>query len=170
MKTPRAILVSCMTLTLVGGFVLLVREASAGPRASGARLVTASIAVDGRVVLRASTSDDGHPDADEVWGYLLGQLEFKPTEAFSALGVDPASERVTLGWRKSPETEARGEPPSIELTVSHGGRDAPFELGLVRNAGEANWRVANESVRDRFPHRWITRVEAAQLTAPRRSK
>ena len=170
MKTPRAILVSCVTLTLVGGLVLLARDASAGPRASGARLVTASIAVDGQVVLRASASDDGHPDADEVWGYLLGQLEFRPTEAFSALGVDPAAERVTIGWRKSPETEARGEPPAIELEVGHGGRDAPFELGLVRTAGAETWRISSESVRDRFPYRRITRIEAAQLADPRRSK
>jgi len=170
MKIPRTLVLPLAALALVGGAALLANPAQPGSRARPARLVTASIKVDGELVLRASTSDDGHPDADEVWNYLLERLEFQPAEAFPSLGIDAASETVTLGWLKSSETEHLGDPPAISLEVAHGGHDAPFRLGLVRSKGEQAWRVDRETVENRFPYRSITRTEAAQLTDPRRRK
>jgi hypothetical protein len=132
--------------------------------------VSASIAVDGQVVLRASTSDDGHPDADLVWSYLLERLEFEPTDAFPALGIDPAAESATLGWLEGGETRARGARPEIVLDVAYGGRDTPFVLGLVRSAAQDVWRVDRATVQSRFAHRRITRAEAALLREPKRKE
>ena len=69
-------------IALLAGATLLAHASGPGTPAPAARLVRASIAVDGQVVLLASTSDDGHPDADQVWSYLLERLEFQPTDAF----------------------------------------------------------------------------------------
>lgn len=170
MKTRRSLVVPFSALALVGGGALIANAADPGSGVPAARLVTASITVDRELVLRASTSDDGHPDADEVWNYLLERLEFQPTAAFSSLGIDPASETSTIGSLESGENERRGEPPAIALEVDYGGHDTPFHLGLVRCAGQNAWRVDRKTVEDRFPHRRITRAQAAQLIEPRRRK
>ncbi len=166
MKTP--IVAPLAALVLLGVAVFAGRAlSSSGARPQ--RLVYASVTVDGELVLRGSTSDDGHPDADAVWGYLL-ELEFQPTEAFASLGIDAASEKVTLGWLKGRENAHRGDPPKIELDVAYGGRDEPFRLGLVRSPGEETWRVDPETVERRFSHRRITRAQAALLSEPKRRK
>ena len=170
MKTRRSLLVPFTALALVGGFTFLAHAADPGSGTLPMRLVSASITVGGEVVLRASTSDDGHPDADEVWNYLIEQLEFQPTEAFASLGIDPTSKAVTLGWLKGRETEHLGEPPTIAVEVAYGGHDAPFRLGLVRSPEKTTWRVDRATVERRFDYRRITRAQAAQLTNPKRTK
>jgi hypothetical protein len=152
--------------------VVLAGSGAVHPPASPglARMILATIRVDGELVLRASTSDDGHPDADAVWGYLLDRLEFEPTEAFAALGLEPTAESVTLGWLSSRENAHAGDPPKLELEVAYGGSDEPFELGLVRSKSGTTWRVAAETVEGRFSQRRISRSEAARLVAPERRK
>jgi hypothetical protein len=170
MKSLRSVRAALVAFALVVGGSLLVQAAHARAGAPPVRLVAATISVDGVVVLRASTSDDGRPDADEVWGYLIDRLAFQPTEAFAALELDPAAETVTLGWLKSRANEHLGEPPALQVEVAYGGSDAPYRLGLARAAGQETWRVARETVERRFSHRRITRAQAAMLVDPERKQ
>ena len=166
---PRLLVTAATLLALAGAARSGLAPASrASAPTTPVRLVSAAIRVDGLAVLRASTSDDGHPDADEVWGYLLESFEFKPTDDFDSLGLDPAVEEVTLGWLRGKATEHLGAPPKLEIEIEYGGLDAPFRLGLVKDPGKGTWRVARETVERRFAYRRITRRQAAQLTDPRR--
>ena len=138
----------------------------ANPGSAATRLIAASISVDGEVVLRASTSDDGHPDADEVWGYLNTALVFEPTEAFASLKIAPDANEATLGWLRGKATAHLGAPPKMIVDVAYGGLDQPFVLKLERVEG--GWRIAEETVDGRFAYRRITRREAALLDDPER--
>ena len=146
----------------------LLASSPAAPPAE--RLVSASIEVDGKVVLRASTSDDGHPDADAVWGYLRAGLEFRPTEDFGSLGVAPEALEVELGWLKSRANAHLGDPPKLAVDVAYGGYDEPYQLKLVRASGAETWRVSPETAERRFPYRRITRAQAAALEQPKRRR
>lgn len=146
----------------------MIAAATAGT-AETARLVPASISVDGEIVLRASTSDDGRPDADAVWSYLH-RLEFEPTDAFASLGLAPGDTAAELGWLRSRANAAKGEPPELVVSIAYGGRDAPYHLALERSRGSSTWRVAKETIEQRFPHRTITRAQAARLTNPERTR
>lgn len=137
------------------------------------RMVMAEVSQGERVVLRASTSDDGHPDVDEVWGYLRG-MTLEPTADFAALGVDEKSAEFTM----------RGEPfeggdgssprrPTLRLEIDYGGRAQLRELRLLRattDAGKAGWRIDPAELDRHFSGRWIRRVEAGLLEKPKRSK
>ncbi|MEM7307263.1 MAG: hypothetical protein AAF682_11365 [Planctomycetota bacterium] len=159
----------CLALVpLAAGGVLLAARGPVEP-AARARAILATVSVDGAVVLRAGTSDDGHADADEVWGYLR-RLDLHPTEAFAKLGIEAGEKSVTLGWLKSAANAHRGAPPALELSITYGGLDDPFRLGLVRAEEPGLWRVAAETVERRFAHRRITRREAALLERPGRER
>ena len=159
---------TALLLILLAGAGLLT-YALPGSTGVGQRLVQATVSVDGKVVLRASTSDDGHPDADAVWGYLH-RLEFRPTEAFAELGIDPDAGSATLGWLRSRENAHLGDPPDLELDVSYGGLDRPFRLTLVPGTDGETWRVDPATIEGRFPYRRITRAQAAQLDDPERTR
>ncbi|MEO0650567.1 MAG: hypothetical protein AAFZ65_07815 [Planctomycetota bacterium] len=163
-----------MTLrtAVAAGLLLTFGQLHGAPRTAPPpmRLVPASIAVEGQVVLRASTSDDGHPDADAVWNYLRHRLVFQPTEAFEQLEVDPRAEQITLGWLRGSDNALRGDPPALGLEVRYGGEDHPHRMTLERVAGGAGWRVAPETVERRFGHRRITRNQARALDDPDRER
>lgn len=157
-----ALLLPCLLLGALGV------HAAVGA-SSAARLVPAQIEVNGEVVLRASTSDDGHPDADAVWDYLNSELFFEPTEAFEALGIAEDARSHTLGFLKSKDNETLGEPPTLALDVSYGGRAEPRILELVRT-DSGKWKVHPETVERQFNYRWIRRWDAARLKRPKRDK
>lgn len=167
-RRPPAAGLALALLVLGTGLVSLGHALAPARSPEAVRLVSARVLVDGEVVLRGSTSDDGSPDADAVWAYLH-ELELSPTEAFGALGVEPDAAAVTLGWLKGKATEGRGDPPTLGLEIRYGGLDAPFLLGLVRSEAGDTWRVAPETVEARFPYRRITRAQAAALEDPERT-
>ena len=158
---------SLLILTLLGLGAGTAAHVTRGP--VPARLVTASVTIDGALVLQGSTSDDGHPDADAVWGYLVG-LELEPREGFAALGLADDATEATFGWLRGVKTEHLGDPPSIELAIAYGGTSTPVILKLVRTAGADTWRVAPETVERQFPYRLISRRQAAELEDPKRKR
>jgi hypothetical protein len=131
----------------------------AAAEAHAARLVKMEIRVNGKVVLETSTGDNGHPDADEVWGYL-NQTAFAPTEDFPA---NPAGKDAN-------ELVLQGDPEqgNVELRVRYGGTATTRRLKLIRVPAENGriWKVAPEEIERLFDERTITRREAAQLKTP----
>jgi hypothetical protein len=165
---------------LVAG--IAVSRVPASARAS-ARYVPAEIRVDGVTVLRASTSDDGSPDADAVWDYQRATLAYEETEAFAEARkgtavvvreVDGARECIL----QSPEVvdedgKQQRRKPIVEVDVSYGGRARVFEARLVERKsadGRAHWLLAVEAVERMFSHREISRREASLLADPERTR
>lgn len=157
-----ALLAFLFALTVVLG--LAAARGGAEAREPAARFIRASLAVDGREILESSTSDDGHPDVDEVWGYLRG-LEFTPTAEFEELGLAPDAPKLLL--------EKKGEPRAIVLEVGYGGEVRTGRLELERGVdgkGKAFWKLAPAEIERLFPYRLISRAEAARLREPKRAR
>jgi hypothetical protein len=134
------------------------------PPAPSARFVRASIHLDGREILRGSTSDDGSPDVDAVWGYLKG-LEFQVTEELQKLALPTDGSELVL--------EKKGEPNAIVLAVAYGGEARTWRLSLSRvlaSDGTPCWKLRPTEIERLFPYRLISRAEAARLREPTRSR
>jgi hypothetical protein len=132
--------------------------------APSARFIPASIAIDGREILRGSTSDDGHPDVDAVWGYLRG-IAFTPTEELAKLGLATDAAELLL--------EKKGEPKAIVLDLAYGGEARTWRLALERSQnekGEVRWKLAPAEIERLFPYRLISRADAARLREPKRAR
>jgi hypothetical protein len=133
------------------------------PPAAAARLLPATISLDGKVVLRGSSSDDGHPDADEVWTGLRG-MRFKPAEDWAATGLDADAEGLSeavLG--DDPPKPGRGR---VLLDMSYGGTAELRRLRVVRREDPQHgrhWVVDPMVIRYAFASRQISRREAAEL-------
>jgi hypothetical protein len=152
---------------LFGGATALV-PASPNDVAPFARFVPAVVLCDGVEVLRASTSDDGSPDADEVW-YYLRNLTFQPTDEFARLG----SPTVGGTWRIPAAAAEQPKPLPVRFTVevAYGGKVDLRELQLVPAAGgNTGWRLAPGEAERWFQHRWIGRSAVAGLRDPKRAK
>lgn len=152
---------------LAGGAVAFPAPAN-DARVPLARYVPAVVTCDGVEVLRASTSDNGRPDADEVWYYLRG-LTFLPTDDFARLG-DPAEGKP---WRIPAAAKEAEKPLPVRFTVdvAYGGKVELRELLLVpAGEGKAGWRLAPGEAERWFSHRWIARAAAADLRDPKRAK
>lgn len=137
---------------------------SADARGTAARFIPASIAVEGREILLGSTSDDGHPDVDAVWGYLSG-IAFTPTEEFAKLGLTTDGAQLLL--------EKKGEPRAIVLDLAYGGEVRTWRLMLERSQseqGELRWKLAPGEIERLFSYRLISRSEAARLRDPKRTR
>lgn len=150
------------------------------------RLVPATISVDGVVVLRASTSDDDHPDVDEVWAYLR-ELRFDTTDEFAEFAAMAKDGALTLVGEVTPQAVRDGEPVevasnttssrplprSVVLDVGYGGTVHLRELALVVDTPDRQgrtWQVAPSEIVRWFLRREITREEASRLKAPKRSR
>lgn len=132
--------------------------------APAARFVPATIAIDGKEILRGSASDDGKPDVDEVWGYLRG-MAFTPTEEFAKLGLAADASQLLL--------EKKGEPKAIVLDLAYGGEVRTWRLELARGVdgqGKACWKLAEPEIERLFSYRLISRSEAARLREPKRTR
>lgn len=133
-----------------------------------ARYVPAVVTCDGVEVLRASSSDNGSPDADEVW-YYLRNLTFQPTDEFARLG-DPAAGEL---WRIPAPATKQEKPLPVRFTVdiAYGGKIELRELLLVpAGDGKVGWRLAPGEAERWFKHRWIARDAVAALRDPKRAK
>lgn len=123
-----------------------------------ARLVKIRVFIGNEVILEGSTSDDGTPDADTTWNYLLN-AQLKQTEKFQS-AVDQMTETETGVALKA----------SGKITVSYGGRKEFTIISLRRSIneqGETQWRVEPELVEKWFDSRMISRREAAALDNPK---
>lgn len=105
------------------------------------RIINAHIAVlENSIVLMSSTSDDGNPDSDAVWGYLQ-RVPFGDAKKI-LIRPDPGDPlSATL----------RGD---IEVAIEYGGSIRVSSLTLVRtHPGDAQWTIASEQVQRTLTHR-----------------
>ncbi|HUQ68837.1 MAG TPA: hypothetical protein VM165_04900 [Planctomycetaceae bacterium] len=152
----RAILMRVFCGALFGGLSVQTAEAS--------RYVELLISVDGKLVLKSSLGDNGHPDADEVWRYL-DDLRFAATEHFPAAARADGIKTWTL---HSDSPEGR-----VTVDVWYGGVATVRELKLIRVTPDRygrEWRVAPDELIRTFEDRTITRSQAAGLKSPKLSK
>ena len=147
----------------------LERAAPSPPPATAQRAIAITFSVDGEIVLRAGTSDDGSPDADAVWERAAA-LELRPTEAFAALQVPASESTLALGLLRGRATEHLGDPPLLELSVAYGGRTRLSTAELTRVSGTDRWLLAPETFERYFSIRSISRREAALLDRPERGR
>lgn len=136
--------------------------------AFAARFVPITISINGEVILEGNASDDGRPDADQVWD-ALKQVNLGETEAFKKLFGNVASDDFKLP-RKQGE---RGQPLKFTIDVAYGGHAETANLTIRRmppdGAGRV-WRIRAEEVDNLFNIRFIRRSDVANLSNPRRSK
>src|SRR5688572_2999138 len=71
------------------GLLVAAAVLGAGTTASAARLLTATVELDGRVVLRTHYADDARPPAGLVWRYLGREPGFAAVAAVPADPADP---------------------------------------------------------------------------------
>ncbi len=153
-------------------FALFQAVFAAGPTAAR-RLISAELRIDGELVLSAFTSDDGYPDADEVWSYLA-RLEFERTPEAEETGL--SIEGGTLTLRGKPDERPGLTTPFkkvVTLKVGYGGVATLREVKLKRIDSEKDgglWRVDKELGTRMFSYRTITRSQAAALKKPKRKE
>ena len=119
----------------------------------------AHISVDGKVVLKCGGSDNGSPDADEVWETLKTR-RFYPTEHFAALQI-PDDVLEFIIHSDAPDGEV-----GIVVDVPFGGRSETRSLRIVRTPTDEHgptWMVDPKEVEDMYEWRTITRTQAAYL-------
>ncbi len=151
MKTARFIF---LPLLLLSGLAMARLHANADPApADDARAIRAQVLVDGETMFWASTSDNGHPNVDEVWAYLP-DLHFEPRPAYlKSLGDKPIGSTAAFKDKNNKRT--------IELSISYGGRAWLRELTLEKQG--AAWRISTQQVETQAPYRWIPRRSVEDL-------
>ena len=95
--------------------------------AVAARYVNYEVSMDGKVVMKTSTWDNGHPDADSVWRGLDGLL-FKEVKGFEAQPDADDALRATL----------KG---NVVIQTAYGGRAEVTQLQLVKESEFAPWKI-----------------------------
>jgi hypothetical protein len=152
---------SCNFLCLVALCVF------SGP-AIAARYVPIKIHLNGEVILEGNASDDGKPDADEVWD-ALKKVNLGETEAFKKLFGDDVADDFTIVKKRS-ENE---QPLPITIEVAYGGVAKTTGLHIRRMAPDGAgrvWRIDPKEVSQLFGGRLIKRSDVARLSNPRRSE
>lgn len=99
------------------------------------RFVKFEVSINGRVVLEASTGDEGK-DADTVWRYLK-QLELRPVKGYKLEPDGGEPWKATLKGK-------------VVINAPYGGRAEIQELKLVREKDGAPWKVAPAEVERTF--------------------
>ena len=134
--------------------------------ADAARYVPIEVLLYGEVILSGNASDNGRPDADEVWD-ALKEVNLGETEAFAKLEVDAkAKEYAVQGEIK------KGIFP-IVIKVAYGGRAETRFLKLKRMAPDGAgrvWRISTGDVDDLFLKRMVSRRDVIALDDPRLEK
>jgi len=146
--------------TLVAALSLLVLPAA--PQPPLARHVKAEVSLNGLVLLEASISDDGRPDADAVWNRLKG-LTLQATDHFRVASRGAAAGQFTITDGAEP-----GEEGGITVHIRYGGKALARRIELLPVAGAADgsaWQLLPAEVDRLFAGRFITRREAAGLTS-----
>lgn len=131
------------------------------------RVVMVRISLNGELILQGYLSDDGSPDADEVWEGLK-TVNLEEGEAFAKLRIAPDLKEYRIVG-----TAGRAEAPPIRLEVDYGGVAQLRALTIRRMppdpAGRV-WRIAAEDVDGSFDGRMLSRREAARLANPKLEK
>ena len=118
-----------------------------------ARLIYSEILVEGKQMFHSSTSDDGHPNVDVVWGYIP-ELQYEATPAFEeAYGQHEDGDEVTFSSGSRERT--------IDLRIAYGGLAHHRELKLVLENDK--WRVPAKEAERQARRRWITRDSVKAL-------
>ena len=153
--------IACIFLCCLAGSLLC------GP-AYAARYVPIKIYLDGEVILEGNASDDGRPDADEVWD-ALKEVNLGETEAFKQMFGENAGDDLLILKKRS----EREQPLPIRIEVAYGGVAETTGLRLRRMppdpAGRA-WRIRAEEVSGLFNSRLIKRSDVARLADVKRSQ
>lgn len=157
-KTKTMVVFSTGILILFGLISFLDAEPWMGRTSQ--RVVQITVSVDGKTILQGSTSDDGGPDADDVWEYL-NRIGLAPTGEF------PGGESEELEEDGFSGMEITGD---IRLSIRYGGQVdlKRIRLDHVPDATRNRvWRVNSSVVTKNFGRRLITRRMASQLSDQR---
>ena len=133
-----------------------------------ARYVPIKVYLDGEVILEGNASDDGSPDADEVWD-ALKQVNLGETEAFKKMFGDDVADDFTIVKKRS----EKEQPLPITVDVAYGGVAKTTGLHIRRMAPDGAgrvWRIDPKEVSQLFGGRLIKRSDVARLSNPRRSE
>jgi hypothetical protein len=129
--------------------------------ACAARYVPIEVTVDGEVILKGNASDNGEPDADEVWE-ALKHVNLGETNAFMKLGIDPQAKEPTI------EGNAR---KSVRINVRYGGVAETNTLVLRRMPPDSVgrvWRISSTDIDKLFLNRMVSRRDVVRLKDPKR--
>jgi hypothetical protein len=112
---------------------------AAGSQAVAARYVPISISINGKVVMKTGSGDNGNPGPDVVWRYL-NKVRFEPSNGFilEPDRDDPLHATLT---------------GNVVLDVSYGGRADLAQLKLVRAAEDGPWQVTPAEIERTFKSR-----------------
>ncbi|HET6327091.1 MAG TPA: hypothetical protein VFG04_20590 [Planctomycetaceae bacterium] len=119
-------------------FALGVMVASGG-RSFAARHVPISISINGKVLMKSGSGDNGNPGPDAVWGYLK-KATFESANGFNLEPDRDNPLQATLTGK-------------VVLDVTYGGRADVSQLKLVRAAEDAPWQVAPAEIERTFKTR-----------------
>ena len=143
--------------------------------AQPARLVRAEVRVGNKVVLRGAVSDDGTPDADEVWS-MAHKVKMLPTEDFSDLNVPADADTfMVMGTPIPPHPIVDNElfERDAVFEIRGGGKIETMALKIERADGlfsKPSWRIPREVLTSRFNSRLIQRYQARKLKKPGRTR
>ena len=135
------------------------------------RLLRSEVRVGNKVVLRGTASDDGTPDADEVWS-MAHTVKLYPTEDFADLKASAdAEEFMVLGTPIPPD--GRFDNPvhetDVVFKISSGGEFATMALQIEKVDvlfGKSWWKVPREALQLRSTTRLVPRYLVAKLKKP----
>ncbi len=131
-----------------------------------ARYVPIKIYLDGEVILEGNASDNGKPDADEVWD-ALKRVNLGETNAFKKyLGEEHSEERAI-------DSKTTQEIPGIRIFVAYGGVAETAKLTIQRkppdSAGRV-WRISKVDVERLASSRMVRRTDVTRLANPKQQK
>ena len=124
---------------------------------------------------KRQTSDDGSPDADEVWS-IAHTVKLYPTKEFANLKVpDDRDEFMVLGTPIPPHpvVDNKVHEHDAVFKISAGGQYEIMALKIERVApifGKPWWRVPKDTIDAQFRFRLVPRYLVRDLKKPRREK
>jgi hypothetical protein len=136
--------------------------------AFAARFVPIKIYVDGELILEGNASDDGTPDADEVWD-ALKRVNLGETREFKRLAGDNIGDQLEIFRKQKGDDKAM----PIRIEVAYGGTAEITALRIQRKSPDGAgrvWRIESQQVSDLFDTRYLSRSDAAGLSNPKRKK
>ena len=145
--------------------------ANAEARPPAERLLRSEVRVGNQVVLRGTASDDGTPDADEVWS-MAHTVKLYPTEDFADLKAPADAEAfMVLGTPIPPD--GRSDNPvhetDVVFRISGGGEFATMALQIEKVDvlfGKSWWQVPRDALQIRSTTRLVPRYLVAKLKKP----
>ena len=137
-----------------------------------ARLIRVDVILDGKTILRGSTSDAGRQNVDDVWRSVVKSVRERsysttlyPTEHFK-------KEMLTERHGNSFSLKAPDRKAKVVIRVSYGGRATVSELKLTRvedtrqlggRDRPRNWCLDADQLQQLFATRLISRKDAAKI-------